>query len=168
MQATPASAAASMPSANGKNASDPSAAPRALPPARSAAMRTESTRFVCPMPMPTVTSRWASTIALDFTCLTTSQANCSASISSGVGERRGRRGIHWMRQCDDAPEGADGIGVTRAAVGVEHLGRARHAAWVGVLDDHGGGGTTRTARVFLHRLERGGTVEQVVVGQLLP
>src|SRR5947209_16500104 len=43
--------------------------------------RTESTRFVCPMPMPTVTSRRASTIALDFTCFTTLQANAREARS---------------------------------------------------------------------------------------
>src|SRR5438067_2434322 len=40
------------------------------------------------MPIPTVTSRRASTMALDLTCLTTLQANASASTSSGVGAHR--------------------------------------------------------------------------------
>ena len=60
--------------ANGKNASDAIAAPSSDSPAARAlsiAIRTESTRLICPAPIPTVPSPRASTIAFERTCLQT-------------------------------------------------------------------------------------------------
>src|SRR5437870_3591261 len=155
MAVAPERAASSTPSGKGKNASDPSAAPFAFAPALSAAIRTESTRLVWPMPMPTVTSRRASTMALDFTCFTTLQANDSASSSSAVGARfvttfqpRGSASAR-SRVCKRSPPGA------------------RRAAGVGVLHDHRGGEALAPLGLLLDGLQRRGAIEDVVVGELL-
>ena len=50
---------------------------------------TESTRLICPAPTPTVRPPSASTMALDFTCLATRQANCRSDCSFSVGLRLG-------------------------------------------------------------------------------
>ena len=76
---TPASIAASTPSANGKKASEASAEPWShsglFARAFSTASRTESTRLICPAPMPIVARPLASTIAFERTCLQTLHAN---------------------------------------------------------------------------------------------
>ena len=80
-------AAIAMPSANGKNASDAIAQPCNGSVARWAPHFTESTRLICPAPIPSVRSRVLNTMALDFTCFTTRQPKSMASISSSVGGR---------------------------------------------------------------------------------
>ena len=52
------------------------------------ANRLESTRLICPAPMPSVRSGPAYTIALDLTCLATRQPNSIACRSAAVGCRR--------------------------------------------------------------------------------
>ena len=66
----PASTTTSSPSRNGKNASEATADPASVRPADSAlidAMRAESTRDICPAPMPSVMPSCANTIAFDLT-----------------------------------------------------------------------------------------------------
>src|SRR5262249_2756258 len=84
---TPAAAAASTLSRKGKNASDASTLPFTRSPAFFTAICTESTRDICPAPTPTTCVPRASTIAFDFTCLQTIQANFRAASSSAVGTR---------------------------------------------------------------------------------
>ena len=86
----PASAAVSIASGNGKNASENSTAPAgSTPSACSRAFRTASstasTRETCPMPMPTVAVPFVSTIAFEVTRLVTSQPNASAVASTATG-----------------------------------------------------------------------------------
>ncbi len=83
----PAWAAASMPSRNGKKASEAMTHPFSVEPAFRVASFTESTRLICPAPIPTVRSRRANTMALDLTCLQTFQAKANAAYSSSVGSR---------------------------------------------------------------------------------
>ncbi len=81
----PASAAGSRPSGKGKKASEahtePTVRGSAQPAACAAslallaAIRAESTRLIWPAPIPAVARSWANTIAFDFTCLATRQAN---------------------------------------------------------------------------------------------
>jgi hypothetical protein len=52
-----------------------------------AAMRTLSTRLICPAPMPTVAPPRANTIAFDLTCFATVSANRRSVISASVGAR---------------------------------------------------------------------------------
>src|SRR6186713_3313758 len=85
MAVTPASAAASTPSGNGKKASLARTLPAARSPATLTAIRTLSTRFGWPAPTPTTTPGWARTIAFDFTHLTPRHANPSVASSSDVG-----------------------------------------------------------------------------------
>ena len=61
---------------------------RAACQAFSTASRTESTRLICPAPIPTVPSSFARTIALERTCLHTLHANSSSLHSSSLGRRR--------------------------------------------------------------------------------
>src|SRR3954466_4051735 len=85
---TPASIASAGPSANGKNASDARTAPRRSGTcAFSTARRTESTRLICPAPIPTVAPPRASTIAFERTCLQTRQAKTKSAHSCSVGSR---------------------------------------------------------------------------------
>src|SRR5205807_10024415 len=84
---TPAVRAFSTPSAKGKYASDASTEPLARSPARVTARATDSTRLIWPAPTPTEALSLASTIAFDFTCLTTFQAKASCSHSASVGRR---------------------------------------------------------------------------------
>src|ERR1700691_5211473 len=93
----PAAMAASSPSAKGKKASDAttqlliaySFCPDAL--AASAAfctaIRTLSTRLICPAPTPTVAPPLAKTMALDLTCFATVKANSKSAISAWLGAR---------------------------------------------------------------------------------
>src|SRR5512133_3966203 len=85
MAVIPQRAASSTESGNGKYASEAITAPLDFSPARSAAMRTQSTRLGWPPPMPTVASPLANTIELDFTYWQAVQANFMAVISSVVG-----------------------------------------------------------------------------------
>src|SRR6266511_3309664 len=71
---TPAWAATSMASGNGKNASLAIAAPLARSPAFRTAIHEASTRDICPAPIPTVAPSLANTMAFDFTCAATIQA----------------------------------------------------------------------------------------------
>ena len=87
---TPASIAAWGPSANGKKASEAITAPSSAISAAAAlstAIRTESTRLICPAPIPAVPRSRASTIAFERTCLHTFQANSSSPHSASVGLR---------------------------------------------------------------------------------
>ena len=77
-----------MPSGKGKNPSDAATLPaRSRPwlPAFMMASSTESTRLICPKPMPTVASARASTMALLLPCLQTFQAISSAVRVAGSG-----------------------------------------------------------------------------------
>src|SRR3989454_586611 len=87
----PAAIASSSPSAKGKKASLARTEPRSEMPSRSArarALRTGSTREVCPPPRASVRSAVVNAMAFDLTCLTTRQAKASARSSSAVGARR--------------------------------------------------------------------------------
>ena len=86
---TPASSAACTPSANGKKASDASTAPATGVSALPSASCVESTRDICPAPMPTVAVSRAITMAFERTCLTTRQANSRSPHSRSVGARAG-------------------------------------------------------------------------------
>ena len=80
-------APAAAPSANGKNASLASTAPCVSWPssrAFSTAIRTASTRLICPAPIPIVCRPRASTIAFDETCLQTRQAKRTSSHASSA------------------------------------------------------------------------------------
>ena len=86
---TPASSASCGPSANGKNPSEASEAPTSEWPcsvAFSTAIRTASTRLICPAPMPIVCRSLAITIAFEVTCLQTRQAKSRSpqTASSGL------------------------------------------------------------------------------------
>ena len=81
----PASMSTWGPSAKGKNASDAAIDPAARSPARSTARRHESTRFTCPMPMPTVAEFFARTMAFDFTARHDFHAKMRFVISSSLG-----------------------------------------------------------------------------------
>ena len=83
----PALAASSTPSANGKNASEATTEPASGARAFDTAMRTESTRDICPAPIPSVRPPAANTMAFDFTCLQTRHAKSRSASSSGVGPR---------------------------------------------------------------------------------
>ncbi len=86
----PAWAALSMPSRNGKKASEAITEPGTSSPACSAlmaAMRAELTRLIWPAPTPMVMLPLAYTIALDLTYLATRQANSRSRISASVGAR---------------------------------------------------------------------------------
>src|SRR4051794_2334674 len=94
---TPASIASSGPSANGKNASDASTAPRRWSRRHfSRARRTESTRLIWPAPTPTVAPPRASTIAFERTWRQTRQANSTSAHSSSLGARLVTTSI-WSR-----------------------------------------------------------------------
>src|SRR3989442_415704 len=87
---TPARATTSSPSRNGKTASDAhtvAAVSRPSSWARITASRAESTRFIWPAPTPITWPAVVSTIAFDFACFATRQANRSASRSAAVGAR---------------------------------------------------------------------------------
>ena len=84
---TPAAAATSSESGNGKKASDASTAPLAASPAPPAASRALSTRFGWPAPIPTSTPSRTSVIAFDFTCLQTSHAVRRSASSDALGSR---------------------------------------------------------------------------------
>src|SRR5690242_4383970 len=88
MALMPYSAATSMPSRNGKKASEAMELPSTVRPsslALSAATRVEYTRDICPAPTPMVMPSFAKTIALDFTYLQTRQANHRSAYWVGVG-----------------------------------------------------------------------------------
>ena len=80
-------------SAKGKNASEPNTAPAPRSPAFSMAIRTESTRLICPAPTPKSEHPLASTMALDFTNRTVLQAN----------RRSGPLLVGGLLVCDDLP-----------------------------------------------------------------
>src|SRR3954452_5040471 len=109
--AMPASSAACGPSANGKNASEASTAPARSCPcsrARSIAMRTASTRFGCPPPIPSVCSPFARTIAFDHTCLQTRHANSASPHCSSLTEPQttlmpSRSSTSESRSCTSRP-----------------------------------------------------------------
>jgi hypothetical protein len=80
----PASTAEIKPSANGNIASLATELPLKERPASLAfqiAIRHESTRDICPAPIPTVEPSFAYTIAFDLTCLVTLKANKRSAIS---------------------------------------------------------------------------------------
>ena len=89
----PASIAACGPSAKGKNASEATTEPFSRAAASSpkaslhfsTASRTESTRLICPAPMPIVCRPLAKTIAFERTCLQTFQAKTMSRHSSSLG-----------------------------------------------------------------------------------
>src|ERR1044071_1884296 len=88
MALMPYSAATSMPSRNGENASEAIDLPSAVRPssvALSAATRVEYTRDICPAPTPIVMPSLANTMALDFTYLHTRHANHRSAYCVGVG-----------------------------------------------------------------------------------
>src|SRR6185295_4516782 len=88
MALMPYLAAASMPSRNGKNASDAMALPSTSRPsslALSAATWVEYTRDICPAPTPMVMPSRANTMAFDLTYLHTRQANHRSAYCVGVG-----------------------------------------------------------------------------------
>ena len=87
MAVTPASASASRPSRNGKNASEAATAPLASSPACSTAMRAEFTRFGWPPPTPMVAWPFVMAMALDLMDLHTFHANSSSASSSSLGWR---------------------------------------------------------------------------------
>ena len=78
-------AASSIPSLKGKKASEARYEPIERPSDFLIAIRTESTRLICPAPTPTVCLFLVKTMAFDFTCLATFQANKSSSNSSLFG-----------------------------------------------------------------------------------
>ena len=87
---TPAARHTSIASGNGKNASDPQAAPwvDAAPSiawALATAWRAASTREVCPLPIPTSRRSFTSTIAFEVTPRTSRQARSRSSCSASVG-----------------------------------------------------------------------------------
>src|SRR6266516_3922821 len=122
---TPARAASSTPSGNGKNASEANTAPagswpcwRALWTARNEA----STRDICPAPMPIAASRLASRIAFDLTVPTAAQANRRSGHSASVGSGRPA----------SRPPGGGGDGVERRHAALSHRGgMARPAVRLG-------------------------------------
>ncbi len=77
MAVTPAAAATSTVSGNGKKASDAITDPAARGPACSAAILAAPTLFICPAPTPTVPFPRQSTMALDFTWATAFHALAS-------------------------------------------------------------------------------------------
>ena len=86
---TPAAAATSGPSRNGKNASEASTAPRLRSPAFSTAIRTESSRLIWPAPTPRSWPSLATTIAFDLTIAQTRQAKArSRQLALGRGPAR--------------------------------------------------------------------------------
>src|SRR5919108_3435289 len=87
MAVIPAWAAASIPSRNGKKASDAITEPFEGNTDLVVARRTESTRLICPAPIPTVCPGRANTIAFDLTCLQTFHAKAQAAYSSSVRDR---------------------------------------------------------------------------------
>ena len=82
---TPAAAANSIESGNGKKASEARTDPRARSPAFLMAISTLSTRLICPAPAPTSARSRHNTMALDFTYRTTDQANRRSVRWSSVG-----------------------------------------------------------------------------------
>ena len=84
----PALSASRGPSPNGKKASEASTAPaRSCPCSRafSTAIRTASTRLICPAPIPIVRRPLASTMAFEVTCLHTVQAKSRSAQSASAG-----------------------------------------------------------------------------------
>jgi hypothetical protein len=79
---TPASARMSRPSRNGKKASDAAYEPAAGRIDFMIATLAASTRLICPAPIPTDCDSLVRTIAFDFTCAQTIQANSRPFISS--------------------------------------------------------------------------------------
>src|ERR1051325_5223322 len=89
--AAPASASASSPSRNGKNASEATTEPLSETPASAAfvaAMRTLSTRLICPAPTPSVVRSRQKTMAFDFTYLATHQAKTRSARCASLGAAR--------------------------------------------------------------------------------
>src|SRR5205809_294231 len=84
---TPARAATSMPSGNGKYASEAMTASRAFSPALRTAVSTATTRDIWPGPTPTVASPLARTIAFEVTCFTQRHAKSRSVSSSSDGVR---------------------------------------------------------------------------------
>src|SRR5207248_3802022 len=82
---TPARAATSMPSGNGKYASEAMTARRAFSPALRTAVSTATTRDIWPGPTPTVARPLARTIAFEVTCFTQRHANRRSVNSSSEG-----------------------------------------------------------------------------------
>src|SRR3989304_2789213 len=76
-------AASSIASRNGKNASEANTQPAVVLLDFDTASLTESTRLICPAPIPTVSDPLPKTIALDLTCLHTFHVKRKPSISSG-------------------------------------------------------------------------------------
>ena len=81
----PARAIRSIESGNGKKASDASTLPRTRSPAFSSAIRTASTRLVCPSPAPTRFVPWQTAIALLVSRRTIVKAKLSDWVSAGAG-----------------------------------------------------------------------------------
>src|SRR5437879_1848935 len=91
MAPTPARAASSTPSANGKNASEANTAPAGSCPCWRAlwiARNEASTRDIWPAPIPTAAWSRASTMAFDLTTPTAAHANRRSRHSASVGARR--------------------------------------------------------------------------------
>ena len=84
----PASAATSSASGNGKNASVARTAPFERSPALRAAIHDESTRDICPAPIPTVAASFTKTIVFDFTRHEIVHAISRSAHSRSVGWRR--------------------------------------------------------------------------------
>src|SRR4030042_4247688 len=85
MHDTPAAAAFSTLSGNGKNRSDASTQPFVWSPACLYAISPDSTRFICPAPVPKTFLSLTSTIVLLLVCLATSHATLKSSSCSFVG-----------------------------------------------------------------------------------
>ena len=107
---TPAAAATSGPSRNGKKASEASTEPRARSPAFATAIRTESSRLIWPAPTPTSCRPCASTIAFDLTAWQTRQAKPERRALLGVGRGAagrdgpgGRVGFHRVPVLHEQP-----------------------------------------------------------------
>src|SRR6478752_3935183 len=129
MARTPAAMRISGPSANGKNASDAATDPLARSPARSTASRAESTRFTCPMPMPTDAPPAASRIAFDFTDRQARQAKArSVRVASSTGSPAARvqfagsspgasiRSRVWASTPPEMPRNSTGSGAVCAGI----------------------------------------------------
>ena len=97
----PASAATSSASGNGKKASEASDAPFARSPAFRVAIHDESTRDICPAPIPTVAPSRTSTMVLDFTRQAIVQARSRSRHSSSVGSREETTSKSSRRSVDD-------------------------------------------------------------------
>ncbi|OQC67463.1 MAG: hypothetical protein BWX50_01351 [Euryarchaeota archaeon ADurb.Bin009] len=100
----PAAAATSRVSGKGRNASDATAVPARGRRAFLTAISADSTRFICPAPIPMTAFSSANMMALLFVCRQTFQARCIARISWAVGSRSvttcqsSRKGsVRWTR-----------------------------------------------------------------------